>query len=180
MRENNLLGLMIVLAPLSLASVGGATAIYAPLQHEAVELRQWVTPQEFLNYFTIMRFMPGPSSMLGALIGWKLEGFWGVLVATLSLYVPSSLVCYGVARSWSHFAGKPWHTAMQRGLMPVAAGLICAGVLNLFLLSGGSLAYAAMIVSVAAVLRWKQKLHPTPLLITGALIFETLYQLNLL
>ena len=55
-----------------------------------------------------------------------------------------------------------------------------AGVLNLFLLSGGSLAYAAMIVSVAAVLMWKQKLHPTPLLITGALIFETLYQLNLL
>ena len=32
MRENNLIGLMIVLAPLSLASVGGATAIYAPLQ----------------------------------------------------------------------------------------------------------------------------------------------------
>jgi chromate transporter len=180
MRENNLIGLMIVLAPLSLASVGGATAIYAPLQHEAVELRQWVTPQEFLNYFTIMRFMPGPSSMLGALIGWKLEGFWGVLVATLSLYAPSSLVCFIVARSWSRFAGKPWHTAMQRGLMPVATGLVSAGVWNLFQLSGGSLPYAAMMIGVAIALTKSKKLHPTPLLIAGALVFEGLYLVDLL
>src|SRR6202166_844302 len=98
MHEDNLVGLVVVLAPLSLAAVGGATSIYAPLQHEAVELRHWVTAKEFLDYFAIMRFMPGPSSMLGALIGWKIEGIWGALVATLSLYLPSSLLCLAAAR----------------------------------------------------------------------------------
>ena len=98
MRDENLIGLFIVLAPLSLASVGGATAIYAPLQHEAVELRHWVTPKEFLDYFAMMRFMPGPSSMLGAMIGWKIEGLLGAIVATLALYLPSSLLCFTAAR----------------------------------------------------------------------------------
>lgn len=175
MREDNLIGLVVVLAPLSLAAVGGATSIYAPLQHEAVELRHWVTPKEFLDYFAIMRFMPGPSSMLGALIGWKIEGFWGAVVATLSLYLPSSLLCFAAARSWHKFRGKPWHTAVERGLVPVAAGLICAGVLALFQLSGGSLKVGALIVAVACVLTWRKKMHPTPLLIAGAVIFEAIY-----
>ena len=175
MHEDNLVGLVVVLAPLSLAAIGGATAIYAPLQHEAVELRHWVTPQEFLDYFAIMRFMPGPSSMLGALSGWKVEGIWGALVATLSIYLPPSLVCFAASRIWYKFRGRPWHTAVERGLIPVAAGLVCAGVLALFQLSGGTFKAGALIVGVAAVLTWRKKMHPTPLLFVGALIFELIY-----
>ena len=173
--DSNLLGLIVVLAPLSLASVGGATAIYAPLQHEAVELRQWVTPQEFLDYFAIMRFTPGPSSLLGALIGWKIAGFWGALVATLSLYIPSSLLCYAAARTWHKFRGRPWHTAMERGLLPVAAGLVCAGVLALFQLSGGDLKVGGVIVGVAIALTLFRKLNPMFLLIAGAIVFELVF-----
>ena len=154
MREENIIGLIMVLAPLSLASVGGATSVYAPMQHDAVEIRQWVTPQEFLDYFAIMRFMPGPSSMLGALIGYKIEGVLGALVATLSLYLPSSIVCYIAARTWHRFRGRPWHTALERGLMPVAAGLVCAGVVALFQLSGGSFKVGALIVGVTLALLW--------------------------
>lgn len=175
MREDPLVGLVVVLAPLSLAAVGGASAIYAPLRHQAVDVRGWVTPKEFLDYFAIMRFLPGPGSMLGALIGWKIEGFWGAVVAMLSLYLPSSLLCFVAARTWHKFRGKPWHTAVERGLLPVAAGLIGSGVLALFELSGGSLKVGAMIVGVAAILTWKTKMHPTPLLIAGAVIFEAIY-----
>jgi chromate transporter len=109
------------------------------------------------------------------LIGWKIEGFWGALVATLSLYLPSSLLCFVAARSWHKFRGQPWHTAMERGLVPVAAGLIASGVLALFQLSGGSFKVGALIVGVAAVLTWRKKMNPTPLLLVGALIFEALY-----
>ena len=175
MRDDNLVGLILGLAPLSLASVGGATAIYAPLQHDAVEVYKWVTPQEFLDYFAIMRFMPGPSSMLGALIGWKIEGLAGAIIATLSLYIPSSLVCYAAARTWHRFRGQPWHTALEKGLIPVAAGLVSAGVLALFQLSGGSLKVGAIIVGVALALTWKKKLHPTRLLIVSGAAFEALY-----
>jgi chromate transporter len=175
MREDHLIGLVLVLAPLSLASVGGATAIYAPLQHDSVEVRHWVTAKEFLDYFAMMRFMPGPSSMLGAMIGWKIEGLLGAIVATVALYLPSSLLCFAAARFWHKHRGKKWHTAVERGLVPIAAGLVCAGALALYQLSGGGLKVAAVMLGAAAILTWRKKVHPTRLLIAGAAIFEIAY-----
>jgi chromate transporter len=182
MREEVSFGLLltiaVILAPLSIASIGGATAIYAPLQYEVVDLRQWITGREFLDLFAICRFTPGPSSLLGALIAFKVAGILGALVAMVALYLPSSALCYAVGRIWSTHKGKPWHTAVEKGLTPIAAGLIMAGVLALFQLSGGDLLTGAVMVGVAGVLTWKRKMHPFPLLIGGALAFEIAYLLG--
>jgi chromate transporter len=176
MREEVSLGLLvsiaIILAPLSIASIGGATAIYAPLQYEVVDLRQWITGREFLDLFAICRFTPGPSSILGAMIAFKIAGLAGALVAMLALYLPSSALCYAVGRIWSAHKGKPWHTAVERGLTPIAAGLIMAGVLALFQLSGGDPLTGLVIVGSAALLVWRRKLHPFILLGAGAGAFE--------
>lgn len=184
MRDETSLGLLlsiaIILAPLSIASIGGATVIYAPLQHEVVEIRQWMTGREFLELFAVCRFTPGPSSLLGALIAFKVAGLIGAIVAMIALYVPSSALCYAVSRVWASHKGKAWHTAVERGLTPIAAGLIMAGVLALFQLSGGDLLTGAVIVGVAGALTWKRRMHPFPLLIAGALAFEIAYLLGML
>ena len=112
MRDDPYIGLLVVLAPLSIASIGGATAIYAPLQYEAVDVRQWVTGAQFLDMFAMSRFIPGPSSILGALIGFKIAGILGALVAMIALYLPSSALCYAVGAVWDKHRGKPWHTAL--------------------------------------------------------------------
>ena len=88
MRDDPLIALIIVIAPLSLLAIGGASAIYAPLQHQTVEVYRWVTGREFVELFAIARVTPGPGSMLTTLIGWKVAGFAGALVATLALYIP--------------------------------------------------------------------------------------------
>jgi chromate transporter len=167
MREGILLNLVIVLAPLSLAAIGGATGIYAPLQHQVVEVRQWLTPREFLDLFAIARVTPGPSSLLATLIGWKLAGFLGALVATLALYLPSSALCYVVAQTWDRYRGRGWHTALERGLAPVGAGLVFAGVLAILRLGGAGPLSVGIVVAVAALLTWRPKLHPFLLLAGG-------------
>jgi chromate transporter len=170
MRESILLNLVIILAPLSIAAIGGATGIYAPLQHQVVELRGWLTPREFLDLFAIARMTPGPSSLLVTLIGWKVAGLIGAFVATLALYLPSSLLCYGVAHVWDRHRGKSWHTALEGGLAPVGAGLVFAGIWTLLRLSeAGPLSYA-IVVAVAALLTWRPKLHPFLLLLGGAAV----------
>ena len=50
-----------------------------------------------------------------------------------------------------------------------------AGVLALFQLSGGDLLTAAVMVAVAGVLTWKRKMHPFPLLIGGAVVYQIAY-----
>ena len=171
MRDNIYLTLIVLLAPLSLASIGGATGIYAPLQHETVDVLGWVTPREFIDLFAISRLTPGPSSMLAPLIAWKVAGVTGALVALVALYLPSSLLCFAVSHVWERHRGKPWHRACEAGLTPVAAGLVFAGVLALLRLAGSGPLTWLTVAFVAGLLTWRPKLHPFPLLGVGAVLF---------
>ena len=128
MREETLATLVAILAPLSVAAIGGASSIYAPLQHQTVDVLGWLTPQEFVELFAIARVTPGPGSMLATLIGFKVAGLAGAAVATLALFLPSSLICFAVARMWNRYRGRPWHQAFEDGLAPIGAGLLFAGV----------------------------------------------------
>src|SRR5260370_39220073 len=65
--------------------------------------------------------------MLSTLIGWKVAGLAGALTATIALYLPSSLLVYAAARLWGRWRGSVWHSEGERGLAPIAAGLILAG-----------------------------------------------------
>jgi chromate transporter len=174
MREGVLLSLIAVLAPLSLASIGGASSIYAPLQHQTVEVLRWLTPQEFLELFAIARITPGPGSMLATLIGFKVAGLAGAAVATLALFVPSSLVCFVIARAWDHYHAHPWRQAFEDGLAPIAAGLMFAGTLAVLKLGAtGPSQFLSwtVAIAVAALLTWRSRLHPIGLLIGGAALF---------
>jgi chromate transporter len=173
MRED-LLGLVAVLAPLSLVSIGGASSAYAPLQHQTVEVLQWLTPREFLDMFAIARITPGPGSMLATLIGFKVAGLPGALVATLALFAPSSLLCFVIARAWDHYHARPWRQAVEDGLAPIAAGLMFAGVLAMLRLGATGPLWMlswSIAITVAALLTWRARLHPLGLLCCGAALF---------
>lgn len=169
--RDEVLTLIIIIVPLSLAAVGGASSIYAPLQYQTVDVHQWLTAREFLDLFALARVTPGPGSMITALIGWKVAGLPGALAATLALFVPSCLVCFFVARAWNRYRGTKWHTAIEKGLRPVAGGLVLAAVVVLLRLAEtGPMAWAVVIAATLA-LTWWPRMHPAILLAGGAVIF---------
>ena len=171
MRDNPLLALVTILAPLSIASIGGASSIYAPLQHQTVDVQQWLSPREFVELFAIARVTPGPGTMLATLIGWKVDGLIGALVATLALFLPASLLCFLISRVWNRYRGKPWHEAFEAGLAPIGAGLMLSGVIAILRLGGtGPLSWGTA-AGVAALLTWQPRLHPFALLLGGAAFF---------
>ena len=168
---NTLLALVAICAPLSLLAIGGASSIYAPLQHQVVDVMHWFTGREYVELFAIARVTPGPGSMLTALIGWQVAGFAGALVATLSLYIPSCALCFVVARAWNRYRGTAWHTAIENGLRPIAAGLMIAGgVMILRVEDSGALAWA-LALGAALWLTWRPLEHPLVLMGAGAVIF---------
>ncbi len=143
-----LLALGLVFVPLSLVSFGGGAAILADIEHQAVTVHGWTTQREFADLFAISRAAPGPGTMLSALIGWKVAGWAGVVTATVALYLPSSLVAYGAARLWGRWRGSAWHTAIERGMAPIAAGLVLSGGLAVLRISpGGAAVWAAAIAA---------------------------------
>jgi chromate transporter len=169
--ENPLVALLAVFVPFSLVSIGGGPSIFAGIQHEAVDERHWLLAREFVNLFAIARAAPGPGSMLATLVGWHVDGWAGAIVATLALFAPSSLLCYVAIRFWHRHRGKAWHFAVENGLAPVASGLILAGLLSIFRISGaGPLTYLVTFGS-SALIFWQPKIHPMALLAGGAIAF---------
>lgn len=166
-----LLALAIVFVPLSLLSFGGSNVVLADIAHQSIAVHRWTSEREFADLFAISRAAPGPGSMLVALIGWKVAGVTGAVVATLSLYLPSALLVYGAARVWGRWQGSAWHSAIERGLAPIAAGLLLSGgIAVLRLSSAGPLLWLAAGAATAVLLRWP-RLHPVPVLLAGGALF---------
>ena len=166
--------LTLVFAPLSLMSFGGGTAVIADIAQQSIAVHHWTSSREFADLFALSRAAPGPGSMIATMIGWKVAGVAGALTATLAFYLPSAVLVYGAARVWGRWRGSPWHTAIERGLAPVAAGLfLSGGVAILRAAAGGWPVWVAAGLTTAALLRWP-KLHPVPLLLGGAGLFGLL------
>jgi chromate transporter len=161
----SLLALIAVFAPLSLFSIGGGASLLAEIEHQSVAVHHWTTQREFADLFAISRAAPGPGTMLSALIGWKVAGWSGAATATVALYLPSSLLVFGLARVWGRWRGSLWHSAIERGLAPIAAGLVVAGGIAVLQAAGGAAVWAAAAVSTAVLLRWPGL---NPLILFGA------------
>jgi chromate transporter len=169
MRDNPLVALVVVFIPLSLLSIGGGPSILAGIQN-AVVVRRWMSERDFLDLFAIARAAPGPGVLLATLVGWKVAGIPGAIVASLALFVPSSLLYYWVARYWHTHRGKLWHSALEDGLRPVAAALILAGALVILRASGWDYALWAITAASTAILLCWPKLNPLWVLAAGGLV----------
>ncbi|USJ28407.1 chromate transporter [Ensifer adhaerens] len=171
MSEGKLLALISVFAPLSLVAVGGGPSIFAGIQVQVVEIRQWMDAREFLHLFAISRAAPGPGTMISTLIGWEMAGFSGAVVGTLALFVPSSVLCFFLMRLWFRHEGKSWHAAVSKGLEPIGGGLILAGALSIGKLSSAGWLYWIVALGAALAFYVFPKLSPVLVLAAGGTAF---------
>jgi chromate transporter len=170
MRDSPLLALVAVFAPLSLLTIGGGQSVLADIHRQSVSVHGWLTEGQFVDVFAISRLAPGPGSLLVTLIGWRVAGWAGALIASLAIFVPSSLLVYALARVWARFRGAAWQRAVETGLRPVAAGLVLASSYTVLRAAeGGWLAWAVAAASAAVLMRTRAS--PFLLLGAGAAVF---------
>ena len=164
MRGNLYLQLIGVFAPLSLLSFGGGQSIIADIHLQSVDVFHWVTQAQFVDLFAISRAAPGPGALFTTLIGWHVGGWLGALVASLALFVPSSILAYAVARVWDRHGDKPWFSQVQRALIPLASGLILAGAFTVLRSSSGTVSIWVIAAVAAALFMRFEKMNPLPVL----------------
>jgi chromate transporter len=100
MTTTTLLELVLVFAPLSLVAVGGANVVLPDIHRQVVQVYGWMTDADFADLFALAQAAPGPNVLVVSLIGWKVAGWTGALVAILAMCLPSSVLAYGMARAW--------------------------------------------------------------------------------
>lgn len=174
MDEQTLYELARIFAPLSLVAFGGGPTIVAEIERQTVAVHGWLTHQDFIDIFAISRVAPGPGILMITLIGWKVAGWLGAIVASLSFYIPSGLLVVGAALLWHRHRAASWRDKVERGLAPIAIGLIFAGAYSVLnATQGGVLAFVTAGLS-AAVLMWR-RINPLLLLSLGAAVYAAAY-----
>jgi chromate transporter len=154
---------------LSLLAVGGANAVVPDMHRLAVETHHWLSDREFADLFALANAAPGPNVLIVSLIGFKIAGLPGGLVATVSMCGPSSLVSFFTARLWQRFKDAPWRSLVQQALAPVSVGLILASGWILSVTADIGWIGAAITATVAVSLL-TTKLNPLWLLAAAALL----------
>jgi len=103
---------------------GGASAI--PLvKREVVTKYQWLTNDEFANYLAIANSLPAPIlTKLAGMIGFKVKGWLGALVAILGAILPTTLIVVALGGLILKYAQSPALEAMLKGVRPVVAVLL--------------------------------------------------------
>ncbi|MGH8669102.1 MAG: chromate transporter [Burkholderiales bacterium] len=119
-----LLELALYFGMLSLISVGGMPAVMPELQRIVVDVKGWLTPGEFLQAFAVGQAAPGPNILIASLIGWKVAGIPGALVALAAICGPAAVIAWWVSELWERFKDSPWRRAIQRAIAPVVVALI--------------------------------------------------------
>ncbi len=124
---NDLLTLALVYLKLSVLAFGGGIAVLPAMQREVVMGHGWLTDAQFRDSFAIGQLTPGPGMLMVITAGYHVAGVPGALVATVAMFLPTSLLTYAAARSWDRLREAPWLKALENGLAPVTVGLLFAG-----------------------------------------------------
>jgi chromate transporter len=169
MNFETLRDLALVFAPLSLVAIGGVSAILPEIHRQIVINHGWMTDAEFTALYAVAQIAPGPNALGVSLMGWKVAGLPGALVAFLSLLLPSSLLTIAVWRFIHRGGQSAWLRWVQQGLAPAAIGLVLStGIILTQAADSSWLGFA--LTALTVVLTLKTKIHPL-LLLFGAAIF---------
>jgi chromate transporter len=127
MAVSNLVEIALYFGLLSLISVGGIPSVIPEMQRYVVDVKQWVTPADFMQMFAIGQAAPGPNVLIAGLIGWKVAGIPGAFVALGAICGPAALIAFWVAGVWERMKDSPWRAVAQRAMAPMVVGLIFSG-----------------------------------------------------
>jgi len=164
-----LLKLAGLFATLSLLAFGSANSVVPDMQRAVVATYGWMTERDFLELFAISRIAPGPGSLIVALVGQRVAGLAGAAVATLAMFGPSCLLVHLAAGMWHRTREAAWRGRVERGLAPVAVGLIFASGFALMRGTEHSLVALALTLGAAAVLA-ATELHPLAVLAVAGVL----------
>lgn len=119
---------------IGLFSFGGGLAMIAFIQQEIIS-RNWLTPAEFAQIVTISQMTPGPiavnaATFVGARVcdSSPLASFFGSLIATLGVSLPSFILILLVAGSLKKFSNSLTVKAVLHGIRPAVIGFLLAAV----------------------------------------------------
>lgn len=140
------------------------------LRASLVGQRHWLDDKEFVEMLSISQSLPGLNATnMAILVGEKLHGLMGAVVAILGICLPGGVLLFIVGIFYHQHGDHAWATAALKGVAAAAVGLILSTVVQLSKKSlAGELDFVFLALTVLAVNRFHQSV-PRTLIVVGLL-----------
>lgn len=117
---------------LGMLGFGGPIATIAQMHRDLVEERKWISNEQFLQVFPLIKSMPGPVSFQTAVyLGHARAGFWGGTIAGVALVLPAFVMMILLAHFHAQFEHTGWIRSVMFGFHAGAVALIAFALVAL-------------------------------------------------
>jgi chromate transporter len=156
--DRKLFNLAALMARIDLFAFGGGFASVPLMFHEIVEVRSWLDAPTFLNGIALGQVTPGPIVITATFVGYLLYGFWGGIIATIAVFLPSFMVLNATAPYFDRLRSSSHFLSVITGILCSFVGLLLTITIRFsldipwnfprFLLTGGALVALLMKVDI--------------------------------
>jgi chromate transporter len=135
---------------------GSGYVLFAFLERDLVGDLGWLTTRQLVDAVSVGQITPGPVFTTATFVGYLVAGFWGGIVATLGIFLPSFLLVAAFGWLVPILRRSPWSAAALDGVNAAAVGLMAAVTWDL----GQSaivdaLTAALALLAFAVMVRWR-------------------------
>jgi chromate transporter len=135
---------------------GSGLVIVPFLEQGLVQQFGWLDERQFLIAVAIGMISPGPVVITATFVGYLVAGFWGSLVSTVGIFLPSFLFVLIAAPLLARHRGNPNVQGFVKGAYAAAIGTILGACILLGRIAIGDWLTALIgAASLAILFRWK-------------------------
>lgn len=114
---------------MGLTAFGGPVAHMAIMDREAVQRRQWMSRQEFVDMMGLLNLIPGPNStQMVMYFGYRHGRVKGMLASGLGFIVPAATLTLILTWLYIAFGSLPQGQAVLYGIQPVVVAVIASAL----------------------------------------------------
>jgi chromate transporter len=147
---------------------GSGLVIVPFLEQGLVQQHGWLDERQFLIAVAIGMISPGPVVITATFVGYLVGGFWGSLVSTIGIFLPSFILVLVAAPLLARHRANPNVQGFVKGAYAAAIGTILGACILLGRIAIGDwLTTLIGLASLAVLFRWKVS---NPLLIAATAI----------
>lgn len=128
----SLSGIFLCFLKLGAFAFGGAYAMISFFERELVGRRRWLTSDELAERIAVGQMTPGPPVVnTGVLVGYRLRGLPGAVVATVGQVLPGFVVVLLVGIAHAELASSAVLAGALKGVAAAVVGLLASVVLSM-------------------------------------------------
>ena len=117
--------LLVYFLKLGTLGFGGPVALVGAMERDLVEMRHWITPEEYNQGLSLAQLAPGPlAAQLSIYMGYVHYGLTGATLTGLAFVLPSFLMVVGLGALYLHFGGIAMIQALFYGIGAAVIGII--------------------------------------------------------